>query len=77
MVWLIWSSLRTSVTTRVRPAACNRNTSARSSRVPTIEPITDLPLEHRLENGQCHRISPAAGNPTQTSLPPGRREPNA
>ena len=37
------SSLRSSAMTFDRPATCSANTSARSRRVPTIEPMIDLP----------------------------------
>ena len=44
MDWLTSSILRSTAITVVRPAACRAKTSARSLRVPTIEPMTVLPL---------------------------------
>ena len=58
--------------TRVRPAACSRKTSARSCRVPTMEPITEVPFSTVSKIGTW--TVPCAGRATMTSLPP-RREP--
>ena len=38
------ASGRVSDTTRFRPAWCSENTVARSARVPTIDPITEVPF---------------------------------
>ena len=52
---LISSSFRPSATIRVRPAACRAKTSARSCRVPTIEPDDRDAAEHRVEDRNLHR----------------------
>ena len=53
-----------------RPAACRANTSARSARVPTIDPMTEVPLSTVSKTGMLS--VPEAGSATSTSRPPRR-----
>src|SRR5262245_8495843 len=72
---LTCSSRLTSSSTRVRPAACSSNTSARSSRVPTSDPITWMPRRTVSKIGSGNTLS--AGRPTRTRRPAGRSAANA
>src|SRR6187551_2263508 len=56
--------------TRVLPAACSSKTSRRSTRVPTIEPTTVMPLRTVSKIGSSMWFS--AGSATKTSVPPRR-----
>jgi len=69
------SRCRSCAMTFVRPAACSANTSARSLRVPTMDPMIDFPLMTVSKIGTV--ILSSAGSATHTSRPPRRSDPNA
>src|SRR4249920_1751798 len=71
MDWLTSSILRSTAITLVRPAACRAKTSARSLRVPTIEPMTVLPLMTVSKIGRLS-VASSAGSATHTRRPAQR-----
>ena len=57
---------------RVRPGAWIAYTSARSLRVPTMEPMTVMPFSTVSKIGRLTKLS--AGRATKTSVPPRRSD---
>jgi hypothetical protein len=68
MDWLTSSILRSTAITLVRPAACRAKTSPRSLRVPTIDPMTVLPL---MTVSKIGRLSAALSAGSATKLQGG------
>ena len=56
------------------PAAWSSNVSARSTRVPTIEPVTVIPLQDRLEDRQRHAVVGGEPDEDESAAPAERGE---